>query len=397
MINIKKFLAYKIKELYEIGFNRREKQIVDSVLSSRDFGQTIANATPTQINKIAFIVPGIEKFSGGITSILRLGTYLIDAGYDVDMIDFTGETEKELFRNARYNLPSVKTKILTLSTAKDEYDVVIAGNWQAVYFLNNFHAYKMYFVQDFEPYFFKLNERYLLAKLTYELGIHIVSLGKWNLEQIKLNCHPTGRMDWISFPYEPKEYPKKVERNYEAYKSKDKIRIAVYTKEEGKRIPSIIQTLLSKAEHELKHQGINLEVLFFGLKRSYRVSIGKNLGKLSKEQMLELYRNCDFGMVASMTNISLVPYEMMATGLPVIEFSDGSFKSFFPDGCALLIDFDYKNLVNGILHLVDCPEIIEQMTRKALSQLDGLSWKNSASEFSGILQSTLKQEKSKGS
>jgi glycosyltransferase involved in cell wall biosynthesis len=51
---------------------------------------------------------------------------------------------------------------------------------------------------------------------------------------------------------------------------------------------------------------------------------------LSKKQLLSLYRKADFGMVASMSNVSLVPYEMLATGLPLIEFEDGTFPYFLP-------------------------------------------------------------------
>ncbi len=59
-------------------------------------------------------------------------------------------------------------------------------------------------------------------------------------------------------------------------------------------------------------------------------TFGNNLGKLNKEEMKSLYEKSDFGIVASMTNISLVPYEMLAMGLPIVEFKDGSFPFFFP-------------------------------------------------------------------
>jgi len=66
----------------------------------------------------------------------------------------------------------------SIEKSSSGYDIIIATSWQSVYYVRNFSGYKAYFVQDFEPYFFKLNERYLLAKKTYELGLHIISLGK---------------------------------------------------------------------------------------------------------------------------------------------------------------------------------------------------------------------------
>lgn len=288
--------AYKVKELYELGFDAREKKIIDSVLDSTKFGEKIINTSPNQVKNVAFIVPGIDRYSGGITSILRLGTYLTRMGYKIAYIDFQNRPVEENICNAKINLSYVEGKFETLNGAdKKEFDVVIAGNWQAVYYLNDFDAYKMYFVQDYEPYFFKLNERYLLAKLTYQLGEHIVSLGKWNIEQISKECHIESKMDYISFPYEPSEYSKTITRDFYGYKSEKNIKIAVYTKEEGKRIPNILQSILEHASEYFAEKGIVLEIAYFGMKKNHKVRLGQNLGKLNKDQMLKLYNDSDFG------------------------------------------------------------------------------------------------------
>lgn len=383
-------IAYKIKELYEVGFNIRERKIIESVLDSKEFGEKLVNTPPKQIKRLAFIVPGVDRYSGGITSILRLGTYLTNMGYSVSYIDFQNRNIEENIHNAKCNLNTVKGEFLELRTAESrKYDIVIAGNWQAVYYLNDFDAYKMYFVQDYEPYFFKLNERFLLSKLTYQLGEHIVSLGKWNIEQISRECKTDSKMDYISFPYEPSEYSKSIERNFDSYKEKKRIKIAVYTKEEGKRIPNILQCILERTEEYFKNKGIVLEIVYFGLKSNYKVRVGKNMGKLNKDEMLKLYNSSDFGMVASMTNISLVPYEMIATGLPVIEMQEGSFSSFFPKETAILIDYNYKTLVEQIENSLSNPDVLKIMTDNAMNEIKKLSWKKTALEFSDILQGLL--------
>lgn len=382
-----KKLGYKINKLYNICLARHEKKIIDNVLNSPGFGRPIINIPPTTVKKICFIIPGIEKHSGGITSILRLGTYLFEMEYEIVYADFTGEKVSVLKKNARFNLKDYKGDIKTINDTKaDDFDVVIASNWQAVYSLSKYSAYKMYFVQDYEPYFFKLNERFLLAKLTYELGLHIVSLGKWNIKQIKRECASINSiLDSVSFPYEPKEYSQSNPRDYNCYKNKSCFKIAVYTKEEGKRIPNILQNILSKTRKEMSDRGIRLELIFFGMEKFHKTSIGINLGKLTKDKLEDLYIECDFGMVASMTNVSLVPYEMIATGLPVIEFKDGSFPSFFPDGAAILIDFDYMTLVEGLSDHIENPEKIQKKVDAAQKALNGLSWENTAVEFSKIL------------
>ena len=74
--------------------------------------------------------------------------------------------------------------------------------------------------------------------------------------------------------------------------------------------------------------GINVEILYFGEAKKFQSSIWQNLGMLNKFQLWKLYEKADFGVVASMSNISLVPYEMLSSGLPVIEAQDGTFPYF---------------------------------------------------------------------
>lgn len=385
-------LAYWIKEIYQIGIDKHDKLTVNLAMNTEGFSKIITNVSPKSIRKIALIVQGIAKFSGGATSVLRLGTYLEKYGYSVSYLDFTNQNIKEIHNNAIFNLPTYSGKIRNYDEVGiEDYDVVIATSWESFYRLNKFKAYKMYFVQDYEPYFNKFNEKFLLAKKTYELGAHIISLGSWNLKMIKKECKIVSKMDALSFPYEPNEYFLSVKRDYINYNQKKILKIAVYTKEEGKRIPNILQYILKKASEEFKRKGIELDILFFGLKDNYTVSIGKNLGKLTKKKLVELYNQCDFGMCASMTNISLVPYEMLATGLPVIEFIDGSYSDFLPSASATLIDYDYHTLVMKIEHLLNEPVLIQKQVEIGRASLEELSWENTASEFNQILETLVEQ------
>ena len=179
-------LAYWVKGIYQVGIDKHEKLTVNSAMDTEGFAEQIVNVPPKSVHRIAFIIQGIAKFSGGITSILRLGTYLEEYGHSVSYLDFTNQSMNELNSNATFNLSNYKGSIKNYYKAdKEGYDVVIATSWESFYRLNKFNAYKMYFVQDFEPYFSRFNEKFLLAKKTYELGAHIVSLGSWNIEMIK--------------------------------------------------------------------------------------------------------------------------------------------------------------------------------------------------------------------
>ena len=336
-MSFKSDVKNKIIGYYNRQLDAHESNIVRKALADEDFSIE-KNPKPKKTEKIAIVVGSIMQFSGGHTSMLRLGTGLCELGKDIT-------------------------------------------------YVRNFSGYKAYFVQDFEPYFFKLNERYLLAKKTYELGLHIISLGKWNLEQIKRNCNvpENEKLDYIDFPYEPKEYSAG-ERDYSSYSGKKKISFAVYSKEDGKRIPNLLQVMLEKASKVFNEKGYEIEVNFFGFNKSTKLSFGNNLGKLNKEEMKSLYEKSDFGIVASMTNISLVPYEMLAMGLPIVEFKDGSFPFFFPENTAMLVDYNYNSLVEEVIKSVENPNHIAEMMENSHNYLKTLSWKNSCKQFKDIIE-----------
>ena len=388
MAELKKKITDRLNQLYSVALDKHERDIIKTILNSNNFGEVIENKRPESIKEIGIIIFSVRKYAGGTTSILRLATGLANLGYSITYINYGEQRIRELEDNAKFNLKDYKGVFRKASDCgKNDFDVVIGTSFLAAYKLNDYNAYKMYFVQDYEPYFFKVNERYFLAKLTYELGFHIVSLGQWNINQINRECRQTpSKLDYIDFPYEKSEY-QSIHRNYREYSQKKTLTVAAYIKEEGKRIPNIIQYILLNASRQLEKDGIHLDVNFFGLKDSYRPMVGKNLGKLNKSELNSLYQRSDFGLVASMTNISLVPYEMLATGLPVIEMKYGSFPDFFDDQCALLIDFNYMTLVKQISNAIKYPDMLESMVKAAECQMNDLSWKNSCRQFAEIMES----------
>ena len=165
----------------------------------------VENKFPKKVNRIIFIIPSMAKFSGGHTSILRLGTEL-SKKYEVFYASYIEDNIDKMKNAAFINLKNYKGKIINLSEIEtNEEDILIATFWESVYFSKKLKGYKMYFVQDYEPYFYSYGEDYILAKETYNFGYHIVSLGKWNLKKIKEeNSGKNSILNFIEFPYEKK-------------------------------------------------------------------------------------------------------------------------------------------------------------------------------------------------
>lgn len=379
------------KQIRELSTKKRN-DFIKQILDVATFDE-INNKSPKSTKKIGIVVPELHRYTGGHTSIVRLGTYLSAYGYDVDYISYTNQNLDEMRDVIRKNYNLARGECIDYNKIDKDYDVVIATNWVSVYYAKRLPGYKMYLVQDYEPYFFPQGEEYVLAEQTYKLGFHIVSLGKWNIKEIKKNIDRiTGKIDFIDFPYEPREY-KYEKRNFEAYKNKKSYIIAVYTKSNGKRLHNIIEYILKNASSSLRQQGISLDIRFFGMEKGYEVSTGTNLGKLTQSEMSVLFNNADFGMTASLTNISLVPFEMIASGLPVIEIKDGSYDSFMSVDTALLIDYDYKNFVEKFIELISFPDYLKKMSKKAYDEISQLSWEKSSKQFCKILDCIIDAEK----
>ena len=325
----------------------------------------IKNEPAADCRSVLFVITRMVRFHGGQTSILRLGTALAKQGFVVGYAVYKPQTKKEMELCARSNLATYSGMLFTadelqkmISGEKKSADIVVASSWDTVSFVKKLPGYRMYFVQDYEPYFYSFGELFLMAKKTYEQGLHMVSLGAWNKKMIERECRPVSPVDVIDFPYEASEYESD-SRDYSAYALKEELKLAVYLKFYGKRLPCVIPHMLLEAKEYLKEQGIRLRVRYFGEAGSFHAPGGENLGMLNKQQLKALYEDSDFGMVASLSNISLVPYEMLAAGLPVIEFSDGTFEEFFPEGSATLVGISGKELAQKLLALLREPKQLD--------------------------------------
>ena len=93
-----------IKVLKKVNYLRKQrnyKKFIDNILKVVDF-TPIENNVPEKVEKITFIIPGMPLYSGGHTSILRLGTELSKNGYDVRYFSiYDNESLEEMKRDRK--------------------------------------------------------------------------------------------------------------------------------------------------------------------------------------------------------------------------------------------------------------------------------------------------------
>lgn len=371
---------------------------VEALLKNYD-NDIVANTKPDEIKSVLFVITRMVRFHGGQTSVLRLGTELAKAGYRVGYAVYKKQSKEEMQICASSNLTKFEGNLHDMTELGKmmsgalaiRYDAVVATSWDTVCFAKKLPAYKMYFVQDFEPYFYKFGELFMMASKTYEQGLHMVSLGSWNKMMIEKHCSPVSELECVDFPYSASEYPFE-KRSFKEYPHKKVLTLAVYLKYYGKRLPTLIQYMLIKLKEEFAEDGIELRVKYFGEAKSYKPKGGENLGMLTKQELLALYRKADFGLAFSYSNISLVTLEMMSSGLPVIELKEGSFTEYFSEECALLVSPAYKELYEKLKACIEEPDILEKRQQAVERELAPLSWEETGKQFAGILEKTAKKK-----
>lgn len=186
------------------------------------FNDQPADQTKPRGNRITFVTTGIIGFDGGQTTMLHLGTLLANAGYDVYYLSYVPQSQDEMIQNAEFNYPGYKGTCLPMGELESHRsDIWVATLWESVYVIKNKPGYKMYFVQDYEPYFYPYGDRYQMARRTYSLGLHMVSLGPWCAHMITMHCKVHSPIDVINFPVDVARYPFK-ERDMGPYQQRSK-------------------------------------------------------------------------------------------------------------------------------------------------------------------------------
>lgn len=266
--------------------------------------------------RVAFIVDGLPLNSGGHRNIFRIGYQLSQNNFKVTFY----------FKNENHrSISSLKEDILNhfydfdfdifhLDSVPSNQDILFATYYQTVYDALKFkgHVSSIYYlVQDLEYLFFPMSSDYIRAENTYKLNLKTVTSGtlpeKILIDKYKNNCTRS-----FNFPINNHIYNKLID-------IKRANQIIFFAKPE---MPRRCYEIGIEVLEILKDKLPNYELILFGSNNipvKHKIKF-KNLGVLPHiSDLAELYRTSRLGIVFSTTNPSLVPYEMMACGLPVVD------------------------------------------------------------------------------
>ncbi|MCW3039770.1 MAG: hypothetical protein JWM31_1675, partial [Solirubrobacterales bacterium] len=320
---------------------------------------------------LAVVIPPFQRGSGGHMSLFQLVWRLERAGHDVSIwIDDELGLMKE-DRAARIRR-QVRDWFVPLEAPVykgfDEWfgaDVALATGWQtahSVAMLGGCRA-RAYLVQDHEPEFYSTSAEARWAEQTYALGFHHLC-GSPYLEQMVTRYGGTSSR--FSFgidhdTYFPRELPREPDT------------VVMYGRDVTPRraVPLAIM-----AVEELLERRPQTRVVSFGNQIPIHTPFPyEDLGVLNLEELAWTFSRASVGLVLSMTNYSVIPQEMLACGLPVVELAGVSGEGIFgEDGGVTFADFDPIALADALEGLLDDPAEWERRSRAGLEWAAGRTW-----------------------
>lgn len=268
---------------------------------------------------IAWVSPPVGPGGGGHTTISRFVKFLQEQGHSVTFYIYNNNTMAQSAKEAQdiFRLSyGIDVAVADLDNFGD-HDVVFATSWETAYPVFNLkkkNLHKFYFVQDFEPIFYGVGSRYMLAEATYKFGFYGITAGKWLTQKVSQYGMDA---DYFDFGADSEIYRPK------GQVTKEK-KIAFYARAHTERRGFELGIMALKIFKD-RHPDYTIE--FFGQDMSgYDIPFDFiDRGILNKEELAKIYHESVACLVLSLTNVSLLPLELLVAGcVPVMNTGDNN-------------------------------------------------------------------------
>jgi hypothetical protein len=209
----------------------------------------------------------------------------------------------------RVGWPSVRAEVRPLPDVLPPADAFVATSWETAHALGSRAATpgrRFYFVQDFEPSFYGHGAEHALAEATYRFGFHGITAGPWLAELLErrygMTCDP--------FPFGA---------DVDVYRVTNpglRTGVVFYTKPGVPRRGHALGVLALERFAKARPQS---EIHVFGDPVGALPFAATQHGTITPHALNELYNTCAAGLSLSFTNVSLLPWELLASGVvPVV-------------------------------------------------------------------------------
>jgi O-antigen biosynthesis protein len=337
----------------------------------------------------AWILHPPGESSGGAQNILRFVEYLEKAGHRASIYLYHSADHaidapyvRELIA-ANPSYPDVAAPFYSyheVGRVAADTDALFATGWETAYpvYRDPSAARRFYFVQDYEPAFYPVGSEHVLAENTYRFGFHGVTAGRWLSDKLA---------DEYGMRTTPFGFGADL-RHYSFARSKPAEDIFFYarpvTTRRGFELGVMALEHVARQRPDLVIHLAGWDVSSYDLPFTY-----VNHAAMRITDLNELYNRCGAALVLSLTNMSLLPLELLASGvIPVLNAGENNSRvSSNPH-------LEYceptpKALARTLLEVLDRPDQAER-ARQAAESVAGLSWDRSGDQFVQIVTEAMR-------
>jgi hypothetical protein len=248
--------------------------------------------------------------SGGHTTAFRLIEHLERSGNLCRVYLYDNHRGDAAYYSSRVRkvFPGFTGEINDVADGMADAHAVVATSWPTAYPVYSDHCRgkRFYLVQDFEPWFYPLGARSVLADCTYRMGFHAITAGRFLAA--KLSAEYGMAADAFDFGCDSAYHL------VEGAGVRDGI--VFYAKPETARRAFELGVMALQLFAE-RHPDITIH--FYGSRVGKLPFPFENHGLLRPNELNSIYNRCLAGLSLSMTNVSLVPHEMLSAGcIPVV-------------------------------------------------------------------------------
>lgn len=326
--------------------------------------------------RISWLMPPPGKGSGGHMTLFRFIKYFEDTGHTCRIYFHNpgkGSTIEAVRTLMGDGFPEVNAEMSWLQQGADmeDCDVLFATSWQTAYTVYNssVKAKKFYFVQDFEPYFYPTGTHSILANNTYRLGLRGITAGGWLSSRLNKEYGMTATPFDFGSDSDTYHYDNPGKRKEIVYY------VRPTTPRRAFELGIVVLDLFHRMHPEYTINFIGWDVAEYNIPFPYN-----NLGILSHDELNTLYNRCAASLVMSLTNMSLLPLELISSGcIPVVNEGDNN-RLVSNNPYIRYADSDPLTLAKALSSVVVRKDL-PKYAKKASDSVKGCSWDESGDKI----------------
>lgn len=333
-------------------------------------------------NTLNWYIPPCGKGSGGHLNIFRFVSFLERQGF-ICRIVIVGEPKPISVTQARKEINEwyfpIKAEVYMGKEDIPAAHTSIATSWTTAYYVNNTcnTTNKVYFVQDYEPYFYPLGSDYVLAEQTYHFDFYGITAGRWLKEKLEKDYHM--KTSFFSFSYDKDIYKPK------AKKPSKEINVFFYARPPTARRGFEVGLMALK---EITDRMPEINIILAGWDTSnYLIPFKhKSVGTLPVDLLPELYSQCDVALVLSFTNLSLLPLELMACGVPIVGNKGENVEWLLNEANSILTKPTPKALADALFRVLTEKGCANRLREGGLATAEASDWEEEAIKVGKVLR-----------